>query len=305
VTTTATALVDSLSLAWRRTGGLLWRPFDAKTWFVLAFAQFLAALPPDLWGGGGGSGSGRDWSRTGRDLESAWERLMAGGLILGLLAFGVLLLLILVLALLWVSSRGKFVFLDDVVHRRALIIHPWREFRREGNSLFLFTIGFFFAACLAVAMAVATVVSTVGLGFLLRGEALKITAVAVIAGSFVGLLFVALAYAAFFLSAFVVPIMHRYRLGAVDAWGRFLGLFRSRPLPFLVVGLVVITAFAVFGIWALMFGFMTCCIGFVLLMTPYLSNVVLLPLTVLYRSFTLEFLAQFDGDLLPARAEGQ
>jgi hypothetical protein len=48
-----------------------------------------------------------------------------------------------------------------------------------------------------------------------------------------------------------------------------------------------------------MFGFMTCCLGFVLLITPYLSNVLLLPVTVFYRSFTVEFLAQFDADLLP------
>ena len=92
--------------------------------------------------------------------------------------------------------------------------------------------------------------------------------------------------------------MHRYRLGAVDAWRRFFVLFRDRPLPFLVVGLAVLSAFVVFGIWALMFGFMTCCLGFLLLMVPYLSNVLLLPLTVLYRSFTLEFLAQFDDELL-------
>ena len=112
------------------------------------------------------------------------------------------------------------------------------------------------------------------------------------------ILLVVLGYAAFFLEAFVVPIMHRYRLGAVDAWRRFFALFRDRPLPFLVVGLAVLSAFVVFGIWALLFGFMTCCVGFLLLMAPYLSNVLLLPLTVLYRSFTLEFLAQFDDDLL-------
>jgi hypothetical protein len=280
---------------------LLWRPFDARTWFVVAFAQFLAALPPDVWGGGGG-GTDRDWSRAVDDLETAWERLAVGGLMVALVLAGLTLLLVVVLTLLWVSSRAKLVFLDDVVHGRAQIVEPWRRFRREGNSLFLFRIALFLAACLLIAVALATVVSSVGLGALLRGQPGKITALVVFVFCFVGVLAVALGYAVFFLDAFVVPIMHRYRLGAVEAWRRFLHLFSNRPLPFLVVGLAVLAAFAAFFVSALVFGIMTCCLGFLLLLMPYLSNVLLLPLTVFYRSFTLEFLARFDGDLLPQAA---
>ena len=297
MTSTASAFTESPSRAWSRTAALLWRPFDARTWLVLAFAQFLAALPPDFWGGAGGSD--RDWSRAAEDLERSWEELAVGSLVLTLVAAGLIVLLAIVLALLWVSSRAKFVFLDDVVHGRARIVEPWKRFRREGNSLFLFRIALFLAACALVAIAVVTVVSSVGLGALLRGQPGKITALALLVSSFLGLLFVALGYTVFFLDAFVVPIMHRYRLGTVDAWRRFLGLFRGHPLPFLAVGLAVLAAFVVFGISVLVFGFMTCCLGFLLLLMPYLSNVLLLPLTVLYRSFTLEFLAQFDGDLLP------
>ena len=204
-----------------------------------------------------------------------------------------------ILALVWVSSRAKYVSLDDVVYGGARIVEPWNRFRREGNSLFLCTIAIFLGACVLIAIAVATIVFSVGLGVLFRGEPFKITALMVFAGCFLGLLFVALGYAAFFLEAFVVPLMHRYRIGAVEAWRRFLRLFSARPFAFLAVGLAVIAAFVVFGVSALMFGFMTCCLGFLLLMTPYLSNVLLLPVTVFYRSFTLEFLAQFDGDLLP------
>ena len=38
--------------------------------------------------------------------------------------------------------------------------------------------------------------------------------------------------------------------------------------------------------------------GFLLLALPYVSSVVVLPISVFYRSFTLEFLAQVDHDLL-------
>ena len=51
---------------------------------------------------------------------------------------------------------------------------------------------------------------------------------------------------------------------------------------------------------ALAFGLMTCCLGFLLLMVPYISSVLVLPISVFYRSFTFEFLAQFDDGLLPS-----
>jgi hypothetical protein len=301
VTTTTAALTDSLSRAWSRTAGLLWRPFDARTWLVLAFAQLLASLPPDAWGGGV-DGSNVDLARAGDRLESVWERIAAGGVVLVLLSVAVAFVVAVVLALLWVSSRAKFVFLDDVLHGRARIVEPWNAFRREGNSLFLCRVALFFVACVLVAIVVVTVLSTIGLGVFFRGEPMKITAVVVLGGGFVGFLFVVLAYAAFFLEAFVVPLMHRHRVGAADAWRRFLGLFRSRPFPFLAAGLVVIAAFVVFGTTAILFGIMTCCIGFLFLVTPYLSNLLLLPFTVLYRAFTVELLAQFDPDLLPPAA---
>jgi len=40
----------------------------------------------------------------------------------------------------------------------------------------------------------------------------------------------------------------------------------------------------------------TCLIFFVLLMIPYISSVVLLPVSYTYRAYSLEFLAQFGPD---------
>jgi hypothetical protein len=295
--TTAVALTRALERATDRTAALLWRPFDGRTWIVLAFAQFLASLPPSFWGGGGGSLRDSDWSRAGEEIETAWERLLAAGALLALVAVGLVLLLAVVVALLWVGSRAKFVFLDDVIHRRARIVEPWNRFSREGNSLFLCTLALFFVACGVAIVSVLSVVSTIGLAAIRMGEARTIWLL-VIVGSLAGLFFVTLAYVAFYLQAFVVPLMHRYRIGALQAWRRFYGLWSASPIPFLVVGLVVIAGFVAFTISAILFGFMTCCFGFLLLMAPYLSNLLLLPLTVFYRAFTFEFLAQFDGELL-------
>jgi hypothetical protein len=43
-------------------------------------------------------------------------------------------------------------------------------------------------------------------------------------------------------------------------------------------------------------GFATCCIGFLLMVTPYVGQVVLLPLHVAYRALGPEFLAQFGPE---------
>ena len=110
------------------------------------------------------------------------------------------------------------------------------------------------------------------------------------------------AYVAFYLQAFVVPLMHRYRIGALEAWRRFFSIWSANPLPFVVVGLVVIVGFVAFATLAIVFGLMTCCVGFLFLLAPYLSNVLMLPATVFYRAFTVEFLAQFDTDLLGPNA---
>ena len=58
--------------------------------------------------------------------------------VLSLTIGSLLILLVLALALLfsWLSSRGRLMLLDGVVHNRGAILAPWKEYRREANSLF-------------------------------------------------------------------------------------------------------------------------------------------------------------------------
>ena len=50
----------------------------------------------------------------------------------------VVLLLIVLFA--WLRARGRFIFVDCIVRNRAAIVEPWKEFRAEGNSFFLFSL---------------------------------------------------------------------------------------------------------------------------------------------------------------------
>ena len=45
------------------------------------------------------------------------------------------------LLVLWLNSRGKFMFLHCVALDKAEVSIPWNQFAAEGNSLFLFRLG--------------------------------------------------------------------------------------------------------------------------------------------------------------------
>jgi len=196
---------------------------------------------------------------------------------------------------LWVRSRGHFIFLDNVVHERAGIVEPWRRFARRGNALFLFSLvslllwGGLFVDILLPALPGLLAAASDGrwreLLFLALGEWLVLTPLALV-----------MSYFFLFLSSFVVPLMYRDDIGPLAAWGRFLGLFVRRPLYFLAYGLMFLVLSLMVFVAVMAVGFGTCCIGFLLLGTPYIGSVVTLPVDVLFRGFAVDFLAQFGPE---------
>ena len=85
----------------------LFRPFDLKKWFVLGFSAWLAEL-----GARGGSGANSSFGNFGngfgvddldRDAGELWQEIVGNGLLFTLGAFGCAVVLILALAVLWVT----------------------------------------------------------------------------------------------------------------------------------------------------------------------------------------------------------
>ena len=299
------SFIDPLSRAFERMKSSLFRPFSLKTWFVLGFTAWLANLAQG--GNKAGGSAARDpdlddfeIDGIGEAFDPLWERLVANTLVLSLVALGCVVLIVLVLTVLWLSSRGKFMFLDNVVHGRALVADPWRRFARHGNSLFVFRLIFTVVSVLLVGVVVLTVSATVGLSVLTDFETFASVGIALTGLALFALLIFAIIYAAFFLNAFVVPLMHRYDLDVIDGWRRFLEIFAARPVPLLVCGFFYMVLLIGAGIAIVAGGLLTCCIGFLFMVIPYIGTVVLLPISVVLRAFTLEFLAQFDGELLPS-----
>ncbi len=306
------AYTSPLMRAWERMKKDLFRPFDPGKWLVVGFSAFLAGLA----GGGFPRFSGNLSPERGRDINPRqiydfpataiqWIRDNPGWLLVIILC--ILFLMAIGIALTWVSSRGMFMFLDNVVTGRAEVTGPWRRYKALGNSLFLWRICFSFICLLSLVFVIAIIFSRFAFGY---GDTVfdSFFYFQVICA---GLLFLAITlfagYISLFANSFVVPIMYKNNRTVLQAWHRFIGLVRVHTIPFLLYGLFVLLLLAVSAAVIFLAGCFTCCIGFLLLIIPYLGSVILLPVTYTYRCFSLEFLGQFGPDfsLLEGSTQGE
>lgn len=291
------SFTQPLQRSWSRMVRMLFRPFVFGKWLTLGFAAFLSEGLGRSWK------SGYSWRDHHRGVSPATsEGLHRVAEFLSHPVWGMLVILalsaafVIILTLLWVNSRGRFIFLDDVVHERSAIVEPWRRFRRHGNSLFVFTI-ISFLVCAGVLLAV-TLPILPGLFEAASRHEWKTMAMLAVGGWLVMLipLGIVMGYFALFLHQFVVPLMFRHDIGVLAAWSRFFELFGRHPFHFLGFGVVYFLLFLFcLGAGAAV-GFATCCIGFALMVTPYVGAVVLLPLEVFFRGFGPDFLAQFGSE---------
>ncbi len=287
---------------------ILFRPIDIEKWFILGFSAFLASL---LDGGGGGGGSGGGGGAIppeegDEDLSSALEAIGAWIMenLTLVISVGVVVLLIILaiaIALLWVSSRGKFMFLDNVVHNRARVRAPWVAYRAEGNSLFWwrFWFGILVFLGFALVFGVGGLLVAAQLGaFDETSPAWTMTFTLIVIADVLLLLFalVVVAYIQVLLEDFVIPLMYRHRLTTNQAWSRFLALHGTARGHFILYALWKLLLLIAAIACIVSFGLLTCCIGFLLLAIPYISSVLLLPVSVFFRLLGPEYLRRFGDD---------
>lgn len=293
--------LNPLERAFERMRRMLFEPFDLGLWLVVGFSAWLARLVDgsgggmNYWGGSSDPGSGFGHG----SIDGFWE----GFLILAIVGVIVTVVLAVVVVLLWVSSRGKFIYLDNAVHARGRIVEPWKEFQRLGNSLFKWRLGFLVAVLAVVLLlALVFVVPAAAAGFNDALGALSFFAIATGGLLLVGVA-IAASYINLFLDSFVVPIMYRYQLTTTDAWKALMPWLKARPGSFILYGLFVLLLFIGFAIVSFLLCFVTCCI----VVIPYIGTVILLPLLLTYRMFTVDWLAQLhpDFDLFAAAARSR
>src|SRR5437763_2103901 len=120
---------------------ILFQPFDLKRWLVIGFAAFLAGLsggfhssfnPSSRWS------SRNDQKAIADSLRQFGSAGQMEWWVIVLIIVGALIVLAIILTLMCLGARGRFILADCIVHNRAAIIAPWKAFRTEGNSFFLF-----------------------------------------------------------------------------------------------------------------------------------------------------------------------
>ncbi|MEM7395140.1 MAG: hypothetical protein AAF492_22640, partial [Verrucomicrobiota bacterium] len=272
-------------------------PFDAGKWFTIGFAAWLVLLTH------GENVASQVLSNVLSliDNPGGLEKAVAEKLVFVILLFVVLMLigLVITIALQWVSSRAQFVFLDQVTHNRKEIAPAWKTYRAEGQSLFVWQVGF-----LVLLFLFAFIIFGVGIGLgwtSVRAGALGPDAWR--AGLVVSLLFSLLALVGLFIQHlvynYIVPIMYRRHIDAFAAWRVFLPWLKQYVGRFLLFAYLVFIIRATIMSLVVLLGFATLCCGLLLLSIPYVNVVVLLPYHILFRAAGPEFLARFSPDLDP------
>jgi len=348
-----------------RMTGILFSPFRWKTWLKLIFIALIAGALSANSGGGSGGGPGRQDAKessvqsTDNDIQS--EAIEATPGVKGgnpvdastressekntqtdfpgeffsrwWMAIAVVVIPFVVLFM-WLSSRFKFVWIQAILTKEARVRGPFGAYKKQGNSLFLFSL-LFTAAMLTVGGALVKVlwkpfmesVSAEGSGFrdamgLFMGPALLI-AVFIVAAMILWT----------YIDDFVLPIMMADKAGFRESTGRFAKVFCANKKDMLlylvfkfllgvagaiVMFIVLIAVMIAFGLAALcIFGFLYVIFAVllkiqvlfmvlaVLIGVPFVIAFFIavlmgqLPIAVFFRSFSLYYLTSLRSGYEP------
>lgn len=295
------SVIDPITLAIEQVKTTLFRPFDLAKWITIGFCAWLATLGENGFGGNFNvPSSGRSGKNLHREVEQAIDFVMSNLIwiipvvvVLFTIGFAVGVLI------LWLNSRGKFMFLHCVALNVAEIKVPWSRFKTQANSLFWFRF----------AVQMIGTVMTLPLAIMCCFPIYRMfTARKFISGDIgelIGIFLVLLVIGCIFFvilkltTDFVVPIMFLRGSKCVAAWRECLSLISSNIGRFVLYLLFQILLDLVMAMALLLILVFTCClciVGCCLLIIPFIGTVMLLPLFVFDLSYSLYYLRQYgDG----------
>jgi hypothetical protein len=265
---------------------ILFQPFDVKKWFVVGFAAWLANL------GGGGFNYQYNRREDVQKLHEAISQIPHPILVTGICVL-ISLVLVLIILFAWLRARGGFMFIDCIVRNRGAVAEPWREFRKEGNSYFLFSlvVGFCFLILAALLSLPLIILAIKGRYYLyLQRDRLDLYVISLIAAWVFLMLLLVFVWA--LIANFMTPVMYRRRCRAYEAFRAVTTLIAANPGEILLYCLFLIVLALASVIVGCLVTCATCCIAAI----PYIGTVILLPVFVLLRSFSLLFLCQFGPE---------
>jgi len=204
-----------------------------------------------------------------------------------------MLLFILGMVLLWLNSRGKFMFIHCVALNKAEVGEPWHKFARVSNSLFWFRFVLGLAGavfCLPLVVGIVVIILR-----MVRHGQVETGGIVLSVGLLLLFLLLALFFCLIqkFTVDFVVPIMFLRGEKCSSAWKEFWQLLTAHAGHFALYVLFQIVLGLAIGVIVLFAVLLTCCIAGCLMALPFLGTVLLLPVLVFQRAYSVYFLAQF------------
>lgn len=286
------SILDPFSDAWQIMKRVLFDPFNLEKWLLIGFCAWLASFGNFRSSYSGKNSDGND-SEFGTVVgQHATEHPVLTVIIIS----GILLLVLLIsLVLNWLKCRGQFMFLDCIVRNYGGIKTPWREYKHEGNNLFVFKI------FLGIFTFIAIVISLGMIGFLscfITGVLSGVNA-AIITLVCIGLLisatiFLCLMIVHQFTTDFAVPLMYIYRMKCTEAWRQLWVLINNGNVwRFIGFHLFMVVIYLLILVVVVVFAMVTCGVGCCCMIIPYIGAVVTLPITVFLRAYSYCYLRQY------------
>jgi len=295
------SVIDPISPAIERVKNMLFRPFDLAKWITIGFCAWLATLGEG--GFNGGNFNSPSHGKSGdihRQFEQAKAFVMSNlnwiiPLVVVLFTLGVILGVL----MLWLNSRGKFMFLHCVALNVAEVSVPWSRFKPQGNNLFWFQlvlhiIGTVLTLPLLI-MCCFPIYRMFSSRKFITGDIMELIGI-FLALMLFGCIFMVIAKLT---ADFVVPIMFLRGGKCVAAWREFLSLASLNVGRFVLYLLFQIVLHIAISMTLLLILIFTCCLCFVgccLLILPYIGTVMCLPILVFDRSYSLYYLQQYGSE---------
>ena len=288
------SVTDPINLAMERTKRILFTPFDVGKWFTLGFCAFLAGMGEGgsiyNFPGTGGGGGGGPLPGAGGPAQPGGGLGIEPAVIIAIVVAVALIVLGITILVTWLTSRGQFMFLDGIVYNRGAVKEPWRRFRTLGNSLFGFSL-LFGLITIVVLAAIGGIGVAIAWPDIRTGQPGGAAIVAILVGIAMILpTALAVMIISLIVHELVVPTMYLRGERIMTAWATVRReLLPGHVWPIVLFFLMRFVLSIGIGVIALLATCLTCCIA----VLPYIGTVILLPLSVFMRSYTLHFLEQF------------
>lgn len=316
--------LDIIHASYEWTKTVLFRPFSLKKWIFLCIIAILAG---EFSGCNININIPKKQGVAQQIGIETFKNIHQYKCFIPMIVILALIGLSLIILLLWLYSRFSFIFLNSVVKNDASIKGPFRENKNTGNSFFkwniLFLASIFSIFLLMIIILVGGIFITKNLSFIWK------ISLSLLWGLIIVCVVILIIILIVIVRDLVLPIMFKHRIGIIGGWRVVLPIIKMEKLNFtkyilIKLGLRIITAIiiglismAVIFSLLIQFGVLGGILYSLSLAMPitircgyyiflillgitafisiiFLINLLLLPVPVFFRTFSLKFLARVD-----------